>query len=197
MSYTESFLARRMICRAPTNNLNRIFQAVPGQLPLVIPVADGLHQLLSASNRFWSGDEELREKIRTAPFYQYGAGTSASWCCSGLRRATSTPSQWTSPPRSSPSSTSCRSRPAVSGSGCFSEDVAPGESPEDLHSRLPHMLGNLTLTAVNSELSNHPFERKQDLLQGSHLEMNRRIAATERWGAKEIRARRRKPPSTA
>jgi alkylated DNA nucleotide flippase Atl1 len=47
----------------------------------------------------------------------------------------------------------------------------------------------LTLTAVNSELSNHPFERKQDLLQGSHLEMNRRIAATERWGAQEIRAR--------
>ncbi|MEK2474557.1 HNH endonuclease family protein [Streptomyces noursei] len=45
------------------------------------------------------------------------------------------------------------------------------------------------LTAISSKLSNQPFERKQDLLQGSHLEMNRRIAATERWGAKEIRAR--------
>ncbi|MFJ8779208.1 DUF1524 domain-containing protein, partial [Streptomyces sp. NPDC102476] len=69
------------------------------------------------------------------------------------------------------------------------EDVAAGERVEDLHSGLQHTLGNLTLTAVNSELSNHPFERKQGLLQGSHLEMNRRIAATERWGAKEILAR--------
>jgi alkylated DNA nucleotide flippase Atl1 len=69
------------------------------------------------------------------------------------------------------------------------EDVAAGERVEDLHSRLQHTLGNLTLTAVNSELSNHPFERKQGLLQGSHLEMNRRIAATEQWGAKEIFAR--------
>ncbi|MEW2239770.1 DUF1524 domain-containing protein [Streptomyces sp. NPDC026666] len=69
------------------------------------------------------------------------------------------------------------------------EDAADGERAEDLHSRLQHTLGNLTLTAVNSELSNRPFERKQDLLRGSHLEMNRRIAATERWGVKEIRAR--------
>ncbi|MET8437472.1 HNH endonuclease family protein [Streptomyces sp900116325] len=52
---------------------------------------------------------------------------------------------------------------------------------EDLHSRLQHTLGNLTLTAVNSELSNHPFERKQDLLRVSHPQMNRRIAATQRW----------------
>jgi alkylated DNA nucleotide flippase Atl1 len=71
----------------------------------------------------------------------------------------------------------------------LSEDVVDGESAKDLHARLQHTLGNLTLTAVNAELSNHPFERKQGLLQGSHLEMNRRIAATKRWGVDEIRAR--------
>ncbi|MEK2474556.1 hypothetical protein [Streptomyces noursei] len=67
MSYIENFLVRRMICRVPTNNRNRIFQAVPEQLPLDVPVADGLHQLLSADNRFWP-DDELRKKIQTAPF---------------------------------------------------------------------------------------------------------------------------------
>ncbi len=72
MSYIESFLVRRMMCRVPTNNLNRIFQAVPGQLPFDMPVADGLHQLLSAENRFRPDDDELREKIHKAPFYQYG-----------------------------------------------------------------------------------------------------------------------------
>src|SRR5690606_18846282 len=60
LAYIESFLVRRMICRVPTNNLNRIFQAVPGQLPLDVPVTEGLHRLLSSENRFWPDDAELR-----------------------------------------------------------------------------------------------------------------------------------------
>lgn len=64
MSYIESFLVRRMNCRVPTNNLNRIFQAVPGQRLLDVPVAEGLHQLLSADNRFWPDDDRrLRAEL--------------------------------------------------------------------------------------------------------------------------------------
>ncbi|MFG2952077.1 GmrSD restriction endonuclease domain-containing protein [Streptomyces adustus] len=32
----------------------------------------------------------------------------------------------------------------------LAQDCADGETPEELHSRLVHTLGNLTLTAVNS-----------------------------------------------
>jgi alkylated DNA nucleotide flippase Atl1 len=49
-----------------------------------------------------------------------------------------------------------------------------------------HTLGNLTLTAYNVELSNHPFERKQDLFKKSGLELNRAIAEAPRWGRTEI-----------
>ncbi len=51
------------------------------------------------------------------------------------------------------------------------------------------MLGNLTLTADNAQLSNNQFKRKLDLLERSSLEMNRRIAATTRCGKEEILAR--------
>ncbi|MFF4867351.1 DUF262 domain-containing protein [Streptomyces sp. NPDC001231] len=189
MSYIESFLVRRMICRVPTNNLNRIFQAVPGQLPLDMPVADGLHQLLSANNRFWPDDEELREKIRTAPFYQYGRWHQRKMVLQRLEESYEHPEPVDFAAAQLTIEHVMPQSPGNEWIRMLSEDVADGESAEDLHSRLQHTLGNLTLTAVNSELSNHPFERKQDLLQGSHLEMNRRIAATERWGAKEIRAR--------
>ncbi|WP_246493649.1 HNH endonuclease family protein [Crossiella cryophila] len=64
-----------------------------------------------------------------------------------------------------------------------------GGDPAERHKELLHTLGNLTLTAVNATLSNHPFQRKQDLLSVSHLELNRQIAGTSRWGAKEILAR--------
>ncbi|GAA0410919.1 GmrSD restriction endonuclease domain-containing protein [Streptomyces luteireticuli] len=189
MSYIESFLVRRMICRVPTNNLNRIFQAVPGQLPFDVPVADGLHQLLSADNRFWPDDNELREKIRTAPFYQYGRWHQRKMVLQRLEESYEHPEPLDF---AAAQLTIEHVMPQSAGSEwirMLSEDATDGENAEDLHSRMQHTLGNLTLTAVNSELSNHPFERKQGLLRGSHLEMNRRIAATERWGAKEIAAR--------
>ncbi|MFJ5520747.1 DUF262 domain-containing protein [Streptomyces griseoluteus] len=189
MSYIESFLVRRMICRVPTNNLNRIFQAVPGQLPLDVPVADGLHQLLSANNRFWPDDEELREKIRTAPFYQYGRWHQRKLVLQRLEESYEHPEPVDFAAAQLTIEHVMPQSPGSEWIRMLSEDVADGESAEDLHSRLQHTLGNLTLTGVNSELSNHPFERKQDLLQGSHLEMNRRIAATERWGVREILAR--------
>lgn len=189
LSYVESFLVRRMICRLPTNNLNRIFQAVPGQLPRDVPVADGLHQLLSADNRFWPGDEELREKIRTAPFYQYGRWHQRKAVLQRLEESHGHPEPVDFVTAELTIEHVMPQSPGDEWLRMLSEDADDGESAEDLHTRLQHTLGNLTLTAVNSELSNHPFERKQDLLQGSHLEMNRRIAATNRWGAKEILAR--------
>ncbi|WP_225847719.1 DUF262 domain-containing protein [Streptomyces sp. HPF1205] len=189
LAYIESFLVRRMMCRVPTNNLNRIFQAVPGQLPRDLPVADGLHQLLSAENRFWPDDEELREKIQKAPFYQYGRWDQRKMVLQRLEESYEHPEPVDFAAAQLTIEHVMPQSPGDEWLRMLGEDAGDGESVQDLHSRLQHTLGNLTLTAVNAELSNHPFERKQDLLRTSHLELNRRIAATQRWGAKEIRAR--------
>jgi alkylated DNA nucleotide flippase Atl1 len=58
-----------------------------------------------------------------------------------------------------------------------------------VHPELLHTLGNLTVTAYNGQLSNGPFERKQEILQGSHLELNRAIVPSRTWGRTEILAR--------
>jgi hypothetical protein len=65
----------------------------------------------------------------------------------------------------------------------------PDETETELHGRLLHTLGNLTLTAQNSKLSNHMFERKQKIFQSSGLSMNRQIADAPSWGRPEIEAR--------
>ncbi len=189
MEYIESFLVRRTICRVPPNNLNRIFQAVPAQFPQGVPVADGLHQLLSAENRFWPDDEELRTKVREAPFYRYGLPHQRRRVLQRLEESYGHPEPVDFALAQLTIEHVMPQSPGQEWMRVLEEEAGDGESAEDLHSRLIHSLGNLTLTAVNSELSNHPFERKQGLLQGSHLEMNRRIAATDRWGVKEILAR--------
>lgn len=192
LSYVESFLVRRMICRIPTNNLNRIFQALPGQLPLDVSVTEGLHRVLSAENRFWPDDEELRERIRTAPFYQYGRWNQRALV---LRRLEESYGHREPVDFAAAQLTIEHVLPQTPGDEWLAvlaeeaEQAGDGESAEELHARLRHTLGNLTLTAHNAELSNHPFTRKQDLLDASHLELNRRIAATDRWGAREILAR--------
>ncbi|MFF7039139.1 DUF262 domain-containing protein [Streptomyces massasporeus] len=189
MAYIESFLVRRMICRVPTNNLNRIFQAVPGQLPLDVPVTEGLHRLLSSENRFWPDDAELRDKIRKAPFYQYGRPQQRKLVLQRLEQSYGHPEPVDFTAAQLTVEHVMPQSPGDEWLRALSEEAADDETAEELHALFQHTLGNLTLTAVNSELSNHPFERKQDLLQGSHLEMNRRIAATERWGVREILAR--------
>ncbi|MGA5383501.1 GmrSD restriction endonuclease domain-containing protein [Streptomyces pseudogriseolus] len=189
LAYIESFLVRRMICRVPTNNLNRIFQAVPGQLPGDVPVAEGLHRLLSSENRFWPDDAELRQKIRTAPFYQYGRWQQRKLVLQRLEESYGHPEPVDFAAAQLTVEHVMPQSPGDEWLRALSEEADDAETPEELHARFQHTLGNLTLTAVNAELSNHPFERKQDLLRGSHLEMNRRIAATERWGVREILTR--------
>jgi alkylated DNA nucleotide flippase Atl1 len=63
--------------------------------------------------------------------------------------------------------------------------------PERTHRELVHTLGNLTLTGYNSELSNNPFDRKQQIYGDSHLSLNKSLQQKARWGRAEITKRAR------
>ena len=52
-----------------------------------------------------------------------------------------------------------------------------------------HTLGNLTLTAYNSELSNESFEEKKKILSESHLELNKYFNAKLYWREIDIKKR--------
>lgn len=52
-------------------------------------------------------------------------------------------------------------------------------------------LGNLTLTAYNSELSNDSFPKKKQYLANSHLELNKHFQNVTAWNRAAIEARSR------
>ncbi|WP_309231763.1 DUF1524 domain-containing protein [Nocardia sp. SYP-A9097] len=189
LSYIESFLIRRMICQRPTQNLNRIFQELPGQLPDGMSVIDGLQHVLSAPRRYWATDAELRDAIATKPFYWQGKWEQRRLVLQRLEESYEHPEPVDFVNAKLTIEHVLPQQPGPEWLTALAVGIADGETPQDVHERLVHTLGNLTLTAENSKLSNHPFERKQDLLAGSHLEMNRRIAATSTWGVAEIAAR--------
>jgi hypothetical protein len=61
-----------------------------------------------------------------------------------------------------------------------------GKEWQRVHQNWLHSIGNLTLTGYNPNLSNRSFEKKQELLAKSNLQLNRHFAALERWDERAI-----------
>lgn len=66
-----------------------------------------------------------------------------------------------------------------------------GSDAETDHEDWLHTLGNLTLTAYNSELSNSDFQKKKKLFAESHVQLNRYFLDVEVWDRDAIEQRAR------
>ncbi|MFI0819827.1 DUF262 domain-containing protein [Streptomyces sp. NPDC021098] len=187
--YLESFLVRRMIAYVRTNNLNRVLSAAPSELERDRPLPEAVHRYLSGPRRYWPSDAQLREAVRTQPFYWHGKHPQRAYVLRRFEESYAGPEPldfsraWATVEHIMPQT------PTDEWLSVLAEDADDGSKPEELHETLVHTLGNLTLTGENTRLSNHPYERKQQILNESALRMNREIAATERWGKAEILAR--------
>lgn len=181
MAMVESFVVRRLICGVPTNQLKKIFLRLTRDCS-VEDVPAWLSSRLAAgvAGARWPKDDELREAI---PRYRaYSA--SLDRCRYLLERL----------------ELSHGHKEPASFVEATIEHVMPrsltdewrtmlGAEHDAVHERMLDTLPNLSLTAYNSELSNHSFEKKRELLRESHFEMNKWIAARERWTEVELGAR--------
>lgn len=68
---------------------------------------------------------------------------------------------------------------------------ALGKEADRIQSEWMHRPGNLTLSAYNQELWNHPFETKRERYRQSNIVLTREISNYQRWGEEEIRTRGR------
>ena len=68
---------------------------------------------------------------------------------------------------------------------------ALGPSADGIHADSQHLPGNLTLSAYNQELWNHPFEIKRQRYAQSNVVLTRELSLYDRWTDSEIRSRGR------
>ena len=186
LSFIESFLVRRQLVGVPTNQLNRLFADAVRQLNVDLPVDEALRELLSRERRYWPTDDQIRLAVRTRNFYFAGRAAQRMLILERLEQSFDT---------KEPVDLKA-ARPTI-------EHVMPqtltdewrqhlvdhGEDPTAVHAQLLHTLGNLTLSAYNSELSNNVFDRKQQMYSTSHFELNKALAESPNWTSKEILAR--------
>lgn len=185
VAYVRSFLVRRQMASVPTNQLNRLFVQLIPSLPQDDTIATAIRSELSAERRYWPSNTQLIEAAKTRPFYYQGRGHQRKLILEALELAYQH-----------------RELLALRTENLTIEHILPqtlsaewrehleslGQDPDETRERLVHTLGNLTLSGYNGELSNNPFERKRQIYEYSHLEMNRALDG-DRWGADDILAR--------
>lgn len=191
---TENYLFRRNICDVPTNALNKVFlnlnrEVIRYDNSTNDYVNKFIYALLSKkeSSRF-PDDEEFSQALANKAVYQmrgkYKAYLFERFENFGTLEA--------------------KDVYTLLDNGTYSiEHIMPqhltpawiqalGPEAEEIHSTWLHRLGNLTLTAYNSNMSNATFQEKRDADLGykkSGLRMNQRIATKDHWGPEEMQER--------
>ena len=180
----ESYLIRRLLIGRATAPLNRTMASSVNEINKELPVDQALHEYLSTGRKYFATDRQIQQALHEVPFYLNGRAAQRKLVLEWIEEAfgakelvgfdnlsiehvmpqTLTP-EWEQ---------------------SLAEDSGDFASVAELHEALTHVLGNLTLTGYNSELSNSPFRVKRAQLASSGLHMNQKIALHETWGRSQI-----------
>jgi uncharacterized protein with ParB-like and HNH nuclease domain len=178
----ENYLIRRSICGIPTNQLNKIFPVVYPQLQEYYQghYVDGLKYILQSKG--YPKDNEFYLRFKEAKLY--GGGDRLNRTKLILESIEE----------------HNKHREEVPFNNLTVEHVMPqtlsewwqnhlGNDWEETHELYVHTIGNLTLTAYNSELSNDNFDNKKRIYSDSHLELNKYFSNVASWTRVDIEQR--------
>jgi len=178
----ENYLIRRFVCNIPTNQLNKIFPTV---YPLLISkyqdnLPEGVKTILQS--RGYPKDSEFFLRFKETKFY--GAGDRQTKTKLILETIEE----------------SFAHKEKVPFDNLTIEHIMPqtlsewwqnhlGDDWEETHELFLHTIGNLTLTAYNTEMSNDDFNTKKETYVDSHLELNKYFSSLNSWTRLEIEER--------
>lgn len=178
----ENYLIRRFVCNIPSNQLNKIFPAVYPLLSTKYQgnFTDGVKAILQS--RGYPKDNEFYTRFKETKFY--GAGDRQLKTKLILETIEE----------------SFAHKEPVPFDNLTIEHIMPqtlsewwqnhlGDSWDEIHELFLHTIGNLTLTAYNTEMSNDGFMAKKKTYEDSHLELNKYFLPISNWTRTEIEER--------
>lgn len=178
----ENFLIRRFVCNIPTNQLNKIFPSVYTLLQASYQ-DDKLNGIkLILQNKGYPKDIEFFSRFKETKFY--GAGDRLVKTKLILETLEESYSH----------------KELVPFKNLTIEHVMPqtlsewwqnhlGEEWEETRELYLHTIGNLTLTAYNTEMSNDDYLAKRKIFSESHLELNSYFSNIHEWNKAQIELR--------
>ncbi|WP_104744693.1 DUF262 and DUF1524 domain-containing protein [Helicobacter acinonychis] len=179
IALTESYICRRMVCKLPTNALNKVFAPFTKKIDKKDQYLKSVEEhfgSLAGDQRF-PNDSEFKEDFITKDFYHF---KKVRYFLERLENFDT--------------------KETVNTEKFTIEHVMPqkltlewrenlGENFQEIHEKYLHTIGNLTLTGYNSEYSNKSFQEKKSNKDGfnqSPLKLNQSLKDLEVFGEKEI-----------
>jgi hypothetical protein len=178
----ENYLIRRFVCGIPSNQLNKVFSTIYPQITTKYNdnIVEGFKSILQTKG--YPKDNEFYLRFKDSKMYGGGdRQIKTKLILETLEQVNS-------------------HKEIVSFENVTIEHVMPqtltqwwvkhlGVDWEETHELFLHTIGNLTLTAYNTELSNYDFPLKKKTLYESHLELNKYFSSISSWTKKEIEQR--------
>ena len=179
----ETYLVRRAVCRLPSNSYSRAFAAVARAIRDDHPFDS--FQVALVTRKYhgceFPSDDAFRDNLLSSEIYE------REWLCRHLLEGIENEG----------------SKERLRTGNLTIEHIMPqrltpaweemlGDDAHEIHQVWLHRLGNLTLTAYNTEYGNEPFEQKRDMVGGyrdSPLRLNRQLGQRVHWGSEEIQER--------
>ncbi|WP_062204152.1 DUF262 domain-containing protein [Demequina salsinemoris] len=189
-----SFMARRQLAGYEPNLHKSIFVQTTRTLRSKPnhngqEIVEHLHYALSSGSArsTWPSDAALQEAARTTPIY---TRSRHRWVLGLLERINRGMfvMQKHQPPVLDRSTLTIEHVMPQTLSPAWLNDLSTWgvQEPIEKHQELVHVLGNLTLTPINSELSNAQFSRKKELFEDDWLRLNARICDASTWSPARI-----------
>ena len=183
------YLVRRLVLAPSKANLNRTLLRSVQELPSDESLSEALRRYLSTGRKFYASNNQIRDAVLTVPFYWHGRASQRKlvlkWLDEHLRQREITDTTGLSVEHVMPQTATEEWRLMLA------ESLDPDEDVDSTYTALLHTIGNLTISAYNSELGNSPFEVKRERLANSGIQMNLSIAQNDTWGREQIEERSR------
>jgi len=193
----ESFVLRRFICDVPTNALNKIFMTLGKEIKKHEDYEQKYFEIFKYilikkdSNQRFPDNKEFQDKIVSKDIYNVQSKNKI-YLLEQLENYNNREK--------------VRVEELVNNNKLTIEHVMPqtltpdwkkelGENWMKIYEKYLNTLGNITLTAYNSEYSNKSFIEKKDMDKGfreSRLFLNKYLSIIEEWNEKNIRDRAEK-----
>ena len=174
----ESYVFRRAICGIPTNSLHRTFAALTGKIDKenYVQSLKVAFCHMTGTQRFPS-DAEFQQGFLVKDAYNFDRCIYLLLKLENLERKESISFEDYTIEHVMPQSLS------------EEWEAELGENATEVHEKCLHMIGNLTLTGYNPELSNSTFKEKQIMKGGfrdSPLRLNASLREAQQWNEDAI-----------
>ncbi|MDR2346585.1 MAG: DUF262 domain-containing HNH endonuclease family protein [Planctomycetaceae bacterium] len=180
----ESFLIRRFVCKVPSNQLNKIFPKLYStvcQLSDESPQSGFAHAVYTTlDDNDYPNDTIFKEHFASLKLSKISKNDIRKLILETLENSYNHKEEINF---DNPQITIEHIMPQTLSDNWKTE---LGDHWEEVHKQYLDHIGNLTLTAYNSELSNKSFNEKKELYQESHFQLNTYFSTLNQWNKDTI-----------